>query len=369
MKYLEVKNVQDLGCQFVNNPNRMIGQDGAFSIPLNGKSLWFFGDTLIGERVLGESLWYLSGEAVGPDDMSGKGTIEKMLNNTGLLLPDQCAKDGLWDYKYICDNDGNIRTLIPLLENEDLNRIRVWCQHGVYLDDKIYLSFIKVRMMEQSLVEKKSRSNNILPVNFEIIGSGLAVGMEDDWKFQRIIHNDTDILWVKDVPHFGSAIFPNYNENKLYLYGVLMDSKGVQKCYVARVGLDKIEDLDSYEYLISQTPEWSSDINDAMAVFEGAPSEVSVSFNSYLNCYLAVHSWGTTPRIVGRTAPNLWGPWSEPVELWIVNKKREKPLPYPLLIYAGKEHPELADENGKIIYITYIEFEEYFPHLVKVTLE
>ncbi len=33
------------------------------------------------------------------------------------------------------------------------------------------------------------------------------------------------------------------------------------------------------------------------------------------------------------------------------------------LIYAGKEHPELMDKKGKTIFITYVEFEEYYPHL------
>ena len=32
------------------------------------------------------------------------------------------------------------------------------------------------------------------------------------------------------------------------------------------------------------------------------------------------------------------------------------------------EHPELAVDGGRKIYLTYIEFEEYFPHLVEVSL-
>ena len=43
-------------------------------------------------------------------------------------------------------------------------------------------------------------------------------------------------------------------------------------------------------------------------------------------------------------------------------------LPNPQLIYAGKEHPALAHEGGRIIYVTYIEFEEYYPHLLEITL-
>lgn len=77
----------------------------------------------------------------------------------------------------------------------------------------------------------------------------------------------------------------------------------------------------------------------------------------------------TSTKIVGRTASNLWGPWSEPVELCTVNIDDSVKIPYNRLIYAGKEHPELAEDNGKTIYITYIEFEEYYPHLIRVTFE
>jgi hypothetical protein len=39
------------------------------------------------------------------------------------------------------------------------------------------------------------------------------------------------------------------------------------------------------------------------------------------------------------------------------------------LIYAGKEHPNLAREDGRILAVTYIEFEEYYPHLLEIELE
>ena len=98
------------------------------------------------------------------------------------------------------------------------------------------------------------------------------------------------------------------------------------------------------------------------------PNELSVSRNAYLGQYLAVHSYNLSGDIVGRTAPAPWGPWTDPVVLWSLRSERTRPLPYPVLVYAGKEHPELAADGGRILYLTYIEFEEYFPHLIEVTL-
>ena len=370
MTGLKVRQAEDLGPQFVKNPHRMVGQDGAFSISLDdGKALWFFGDTLIGYRVPGDSLWYINGFAVGADDMSGRGTIEQMLTNTGLLLPDQDAGTGLKNYRYILNEDGTLRSLVPLLADEHPSQIRVWCQHGVQLNGKLYLSFIKVEMIPQSEVLGTNEKGEVLPVNFKVLGSGLAVGDAQSWEFRRIYHNGSDILWGPDDPHFGSAIFPDFEEKMLYLYGVHLDQTDrIQKCCLARVGFDDVENLAKYEYLMSHKPQWSPRVEEAITLFIEAPSEVSVSYNQHLGAYLAVHSWRTTEKIVGRTAPQLWGPWSEETVLWTAQID-QKPLPYPRMVYAGKEHPELSRYNGKTIFITYIEFEEYYPHLVRLTLE
>jgi len=361
-KHLKVKSVRDLGLQFVKNDQRMCGQDGAFSIPIEGGStLWFFGDTLVGERTPEESLWYPGGTWVGHSDMSGKGKIEHMINNTGLVLPAQTGVEGLHGFEYITDAGKKLRPLIPLENGEDPNWIRVWCLHGIYLRPKVYLYFIKIKMLPEGP----------LPANFEIIGSGLAEGTPDDWNFKRVFHNGTDVLWKKNQPQFAAAVLKPENSAYVYLYGARNtgDADGLQRCYLARVKPDKLTDLASYEYLASGSPGWSDNIEEAVPLFSGMPNEMSVSFNAHLGCYLSVHSFDLTGKIVGRTSREPWGPWSEPVELYNVKTDNRKPLPYHRLIYAGKEHPALAGENGKIIYVTYIEFEEYFPHLIEMTLE
>jgi hypothetical protein len=356
---LAVASARDLGPQFVNNPHRMIGQDGAFSIPLNDReALWFFGDTLIGTRQPGQSLWYIDGKPVGHADMSGRGPIERMINNTALILRDRTGRNGLRDFTYICDGSGQIRPLIPLERDEHPDWDRIWCQHGIKIGSLIYLSFIKVRMLD---------TPGPFPVNFEIVGSGIAVGEEFSWGFRRILRDGDSVLWKADEPHFATAFLVTPDQ-QVYLYGtVKRDAK--QLCYLARVRADEVGEIDRYQYLISTSPGWGRSVTDAIPIFDGMPSELSVSYNSYLKGYLAVHSLDLTGKIVGRTAPNPWGPWSEPVVLWSVNVTRDRPLPYPILIYAGKEHPELSDDGGRTIYLTYVEFEEYFPHLVEVTLQ
>ena len=56
LNLIKIKSVRDLGIQFKDNPHGMIGQDGAYSIPMGNEILWYFGDTLIGSRKDGESI-------------------------------------------------------------------------------------------------------------------------------------------------------------------------------------------------------------------------------------------------------------------------------------------------------------------------
>ncbi|MBC8402019.1 MAG: DUF4185 domain-containing protein [Candidatus Marinimicrobia bacterium] len=357
---LAVKTIRDLGPQFTDNDYRMVGQDGAYSIPLKNETLWFFGDTLIGERAPGDSLWYVKENSIEPQALvEGWNKIDKIIHNTAALVPEQSAENGISDFNHIRRANGSLKQLIGLLPNENHDFDRIWCFHGLNTADYLYLYYQKIKMIEDE--------NNPFPVAFEVIGSGLSKGDTDSWAFERLLYNGSTIIWPANRPQFGAVVLRD--ADYLYLYGVLRDNTaGVQNVYVARVLCSSIEDFAIYEYLVDCTQaRWSTDIEQACIVFTGPPNELSVSFNRHLDSYLAVHSQDVSGIIVGRTAPNPWGPWFEPVVLHTVTLPKKK-IPYPVLVYAGKEHPELAQDGGRKIYVTYIEFEEYFPHLLEIEL-
>jgi hypothetical protein len=359
MKELKVFSSRDLGPQFTDNPNKMVGQDGAYSIPLKNGCLFFFGDTLIGKRTEGESLWYPGGQPLGPVDMSGIGGLEKMITNTGLVCFDKTGESGFTNFRYILNDENQLKQLIPHSKDEDINWYRIWCLHGIAINEKVYLFFMKIKMLEEGEP----------PANFVVIGSGLAVGNEKDWNFSRIINNDSDIHWDEKDPGFASAILYQPESEYVYLYGTKNDRSGIHNLHLARVKPEEIENISSYEYFVSEEAGWSKDVKVSRPVFSGMPNELSVNYNNYLGCYLAVHSFELSGKIVGRTSPTPWGPWSEPHTLWKVVPQKKVSGPQLELIYAGKEHPSFQKDNGKTIYITYIEFEEYYPHLVEVTFE
>jgi len=356
---LRVESAEDLGPQFVNNPDGMVGLDGAYSIPLRyGGALWYFGDTLIGRRTAGESLWYPGGVQIAAYDMSGHHGIDLLRTNTGAMVPAQDASRGIRQWSHIIDGDGDIRQLVPHLESENRDEYRVWCLHGIQVDGVIHLYYMVVHMLD----------SGPMPVNFEIVGCGLAQGAPSGWSFLRIPARDGILWWPASQPQFGSAVIDG-RDGFLYVYGVRRDDAGVQRACVARVRPQSLTDHGAYEYLEHGSAKWSPRVEDAIAVMTGMPNEMSVSWNAHLGCWLAVHSLDLSGAIVGRTAPKPWGPWSEPVTLWQVTPpSRDYPVPYGSLIYAGKEHPELSPD-GRTLFLTYVEFEEYFPHLVMIRLE
>jgi hypothetical protein len=139
--------------------------------------------------------------------------------------------------------------------------------------------------------------------------------------------------------------------------------------FLARTRPDRIDDLTSYEYLVEAPtadrpgvqPRWSRQFQPTATLFDSAPNEMSASFNPYLRKYVAIHTYHRENKIVARTADRLTGPWSSPMVVYRPKVGEGD------LVYAAKEHPELASEAGRVVYITFINSATYVPQLIEVT--
>jgi len=144
-------------------------------------------------------------------------------------------------------------------------------------------------------------------------------------------------------------------------------SGGNRDGVMARVRKDRITDARAYEYYAGnpKKPRWSRNRADCADV-EGLadfPSEASVSYNRYLGGYLAVHNIVLDDRIRISLAPKPWGPYRQ---IAVIGAPRQAFQKNPC--YAGKEQPELAEDNGRVVYITYVDQQRYWLQLLKVTL-
>lgn len=334
-----VAGIRHLGKQFLENAVNVTGADGATSLPLpNGQALWVFGDTIEGPFQTVHGL-----------------DLAPLRSNTGLLAPRQSAREGVKQFRFLATPDGKRpRQLVPFAPHEEPARHRVWAMHGASVGERVYLFYHRISLLPDVDVF----------VNFRLDGMGIARASLDDLEFERLVAPDGTLeFWKGDAPGFGVFVQPL--EGYLHLWGSLMTGM-----FLARVRPDAIENFSAFEYLVEAptpanpqaVPRWSEKFAPSAPLFDGVPNEMSVSYNAYLQRYVAIYAWRPERTIVLRTAPRITGPWSAPQAIY-----RAEPVAANDSIYAAKEHPELAADDGRRIYITYVNSAVYAPQLIEAT--
>ncbi len=336
-----VDSVRNLGNQFLKNSVNVTGADGATSTVLpSGDSLWLFGDTVEGPF---ESIRGLD--------------LTKLCSNTAAIVPGQDASQGIGKFQFLATPDGKRpRQLVPFAPDEDRSVHRVWAIHGVCVGPKIYLFNHRISLLQGVDVF----------LNFQLDGMGISRGEADDFQFTRLTAPDgTREFWKGDQPTYG--VFVELARDYIYLWGSLMTGM-----YLARTRPESIEDLASYEYLAAAPtldkpdvePRWSKTFEPSAVLFDSVPNEMSAAYNRHLKRYVAFHSLHRESKIVMRTAPKITGPWSAPTLVFQPERIKDTDL-----IYAAKEHPELAREDGRLLYVTFVNSSTYIPQLIEVTLK
>jgi hypothetical protein len=161
-------------------------------------------------------------------------------------------------------------------------------------------------------------------------------------------------------------VFVEHADDYVYLWGSLMTGM-----FLARTRPEAVPDLASYEYLVTApsaenpkaAPKWDNEFRPSASLFDGVPNEMSVSFNAHLKKFVAFHSVQREHKIAMRTAPDRCGPWSEPLIIYQPKRLKDDDL-----IYAAKEHPELARDGGRTLYVTFVNSTTYVPQLLEIKL-
>jgi hypothetical protein len=335
-----IRSVRDLGSQFKNNDVGITGLDGATSTRLpSGGALWLFGDTVEGPF---ESI---------------RGLPLKDLNaNTAAIVPDQNASDGIKRLQFLKDDDAKRpRQIVRFAGDEDPAIHRVWPIHGVCRGEHLFLFYHRISLLKGVDVFD----------NFRLDGMGIARGKFGEFNFERLVAADgTREFWKGDKPTFG--VFVEQADDYVYLWGSLMTGM-----HLARTRLAAIEDVGSYEYLVEAPtaaspkvqPKWSKVFQPTASLFDSVPNEMSAAYNRHLNQFVAFHTLNREHKLVMRIAPRRTGPWSRPQIVYRPPRIKKTDM-----VYAAKEHPELARENGRVMYVTYINSTTYIPQLIEITL-
>jgi len=286
-------------------------RDGGQSALVGGRILWVFGDTLF--RTADEEGSHLRSNTSARSDPDDPFRLDDPVTDQGLPVQFVPFDDLEAEYNH--------------LSGRPDDRIAVWPTSVLAMPDGSAVVFYReVKVSPGAL-------------NLDVLASGVATVAPGAVTAVR----DPGLLFSEPDPVFsaGAALA----DGQVYLYGCARIEGPRFGCRVARAPLAGIHDRSAYEFW--DGTEWTDDAGRAVFVLDGPSGGPSVSWNPWLEKYLAVYTLGLTNRVMMRTADRPEGPWSEPVEAFVGAPTEGA------FNYAAFEHPELAREDGRVVTITY----------------
>lgn len=177
------------------------------------------------------------------------------------------------------------------------------------------------------------------------------------------VEGDDATLLFKPGEEYGNGSSVVQGDT-LYAYGRCGDDGG---CRLARVPLGSVEDRATWEFYAGTengAALWSADESEAVGTGkrDGAAGS-TVHRNEGLGTWINTYMNPLSNTASYQTAPNPWGPWSEPGKLFDSQPPEEG------VNYALYAHPELAQNNGRTQYLTYYQPGTGHQRLVRVDFE
>ncbi len=329
---LTVASVADLGT-IPTNPD-ILGRDGGYSALFQGYSVWLYGDTFLdspnadGRGLISDS-WSFSTNLNAQDGISG---FQERLDSAG--APSMILVESPAEFAFNQSHDGN-----PCQAQPCGARWALW-PAAIVADPSSGNAYVFYGVVYA------------LPgaFNFQGVGSSVAVWQDFSQQPQRptfnppIVAGHPDLMFDQDEPAFGSAAF--INNGTLYIYGCGIPSNSSDKgCRLAKVDPASVQDRSAWTFYAGNG-NWSSQVSNAVSVIPEA-NILSVSWNDYLQQYVAVYSQLLSQNVNLRTAPNPEGPWSREVTAF------EAMQPTSGDVYDAHAHSEYDANGGQTIFVTY----------------
>lgn len=315
---LKIASTKDLGV--VGKPASVLVRDGGATLLLGGQLLWMFGDTLVSNDT-------------------------QIRSNTAALADPEVP---LVTHD-VLDIHGRPYQFISLTAEEQAyndgtgkpdDRIAIWPASAINYHGQGLIFSYKLHVKPGVL-------------NYESLGVVLALVQPGQTQAERL----PGLLFTYPEPDFVCAqVYQNY----VYVYGGNHSANNAN--VVARVPLEQATERKAYTFWNGKS--WVADVRQASPVFADIPGAVTASYNSYLGQFLAVNNQPLASDLLMRTGPGFAGPWEKPITAF-----REPPPSVDGFNYAGIEHPELAKNGGRTIYVSYfntIGFLSGDLHLVEV---
>jgi hypothetical protein len=316
---VEIASVRELGV--VRNPALgNVLRDGGASGRVDGRMLWTFGDTRFPFQAE-DGLQYRSNSAA----------YASLETPTVLSEP--------------LDARGAPRPLLPFNAEELAynaasgrpdERYALWPTAVLPIGENGYVLYTRLKIHPGAL-------------DHEQVSTGMAFVRQGATQGERL----PEIFTVPEPQFHHAAV------NDTGVMHLFACSPSTSRCRVARAPLERMTERAAYEFWTGAG--WSPDAGRAVEEVPGTTTGFSITYNSYLERFVALESKPFSGRIVLRTAQGPEGPWSE--DLFV----HDAGAP----IHATTQHVELAAEAGRRFFFSY-----YMPdgdlrgevRLVEVTL-
>jgi hypothetical protein len=340
---LDVAAVDD-GERVDQPPDVTMRQGASSSVPLGGRLLWLFGEAYIGPAPTA------SGEPC-----RGGGSV---LNSSALGVPDPRA--GHRGYASPLSRGGPegrcTAAFIPLLEDEarfdqdrsdDGPRTVVWEYGGIPLDDGGALVFfvdgVQDRGPPGDAIGPEAGPDSACTYCFDSRGQGVVRVAPEQTVADRAstaVACAPTCLFGPDDSWLG---WPFLVDGMVYIYADAPNGD----VRLGRVPLADVEDRSAWTFR-TRAGDWSPTITDAAAVPGLYRAPVGVAYNGHLDRFVTVAN--TTSNVVALlTAPEPWGPWSDPIALydWSDVECPDVDSEAPVAV------PWLDDGGGRVVHFTF----------------
>jgi hypothetical protein len=324
---LSIASTQDLGV-IPTNPD-ILGRDGGYSALFQGHSVWLYGDTFLAKP---------------------NAEDQTLLSDSWSFTTDLVAQDGITGFQEKLDSTGAPTMILPLTPAEEAynqaHNINNCQAQPCGARWALWPASIVVNPADNSaLIFYSLVSAQPGNFNFQGLGNSVATWQNLQQQPQRptlnppIVPGHPDLLFTQNEPGFGSASF--ISNGMLYAYGCSY-SNG---CQLGKVAPSSAQDRSAWTFYAGNGT-WSSQIGDAVSVFNDA-NILSISWNAFLQHYLAVYSPPFSQNVVMRTSVNPEGPWSREIVAFVAMQ------PTSGNVYDAIAHAEYDANGGQTIYVSY----------------
>jgi hypothetical protein len=329
-----VSAVTDMGP--IQTNSRILGRDGGYSALFSGYSVWVYGDTFLaspnaqGDGLISDS-WSFTSNLTAQNGITG---FQERLDSAG--APTMILAYTAEEQAFNSAHSGN-----PCQQQPCGARWALW-PSAIVADTANNRALIFYMLI------------SALPgtFNFQAVGYSVAAWQNFQDQPQRpvlnppIVTDHPDLLFTQDEPSFGSAAL--IVNGRLYAYGCGTPPNGSGKpCRLGRVDPANVLDRNSWTFYAANG-NWSPQISDAVSVF-GGDDFLSVSWNPYLQLYVAVYNAPVSSDVMMRTSVNPEGPWSGETKIFTAMQ----PTAGVSWVYDTLTHPEFNGENGRTMYLSY----------------